>query len=165
MSKLSLSWDVTFAVINLCHSSNTRQQAANKFGISRIIHIIFFLSRRITSLSHTMYRYVTLCVHKACHPSRLSNYRSENISGSRTSVPGENVAQSTGWNCLYIEGGIRQTCPSANTAREPTTLQSLPLSLSLCFVKSCPGPKRSFCRRHEPSLRVNVSDTLSMARA
>lgn len=51
---------------------------------------------------------------------------------------------------------------SANIANQLLSNQST--SRSHC-VKSRLEPKRSFCRRHEPSLRVNVNGILSIARA
>lgn len=76
----------------------------------------------------------------------------------------ENIAQSTGAVELFIYHGGRKGKGSVKRVSANMTNQLLSdLPLALRFVKS--RPKRGFCRRHEPSLRVNVSGTPSIARA
>lgn len=100
--------DVTFAVINLCHDSDT---------------YIFFLSRVKILAS-----YPTRCIvmwPRVCTKPVPRGYR---IIGARVSNgTGESVVQSTGWNCLYTEGWTSNT--HVRKYSEPPALRYIPLVL------------------------------------
>lgn len=151
--------DVTFAVINLCHGSDTCLNVANNFGASVVIYFLPLSCQNTRVLSHAMYRYATPCVHKA-RPSRLSNYRSKSIERYRRKRRAKYRLK------LFIYRGMNPSNTHVRKYSEPPTLRYIPLvlcvSLNPVRDRKLLSPTRAVfegqCQRHTVDGESTVDD-------